>query len=63
MKAPVLLDTLCAQLREAELGVWVPRITHLYHLTYREAYASGQGDCEERWEDQREEDEDERRRS
>ena len=63
MKAPVLLDALTTQLREAQLGEWASRVAQLYQLTYREAYAAGRGDCEERWEEQREEDEDERRRS
>ncbi len=54
MKAPVVLETLCEQLREAQLHAWVTRVTQLYQLTYREAYAAGQSDCEERWADQQE---------
>jgi hypothetical protein len=63
MKAPVVLEALCEQLREAQLEGWTARVTQLYHLTYREAYAAGQGDCEERWADLQEEDDDEQRRS
>lgn len=54
MKAPMLLDKLCAELQEAELGRWVAPVRTLYHTTYREAYAAGQGDCEERWTEQQE---------
>jgi len=51
MKAPVLLDHLCTQLREAQLDHWIVPVTALYHTTYREAYAAGKNDCEERWAD------------
>lgn len=49
MKAPMLLDKLCAQLQEADCGSWVPSVRALYHTTYKEAYAAGQDDCEEQW--------------
>ncbi|NBV25191.1 MAG: hypothetical protein EBS05_25140 [Proteobacteria bacterium] len=62
MKAPVLFETLCVQLREAKLTAWIGPVTTLYHTTYREAYAAGKGDCEERWADQQEEEADDDRR-
>ena len=58
MKAPLLLEKMCAQLRNAELDHWVAPVRTLYHTTYREAYAAGRGDCEERWTERQEDEHD-----
>jgi hypothetical protein len=58
MKAPLLLEKMCAQLHEAELDRWVAPVRTLYHTTYREAYEAGRGDCEERWTERQEDDDD-----
>jgi|DEB19_MinimDraft_3_1074340.scaffolds.fasta_scaffold40390_3 hypothetical protein len=60
MRAAIELDRLLAELKEN--GVPAPlrkRVEALYKLTYKEAYADGQSDCEERH-DEAEEDRDAR---
>jgi hypothetical protein len=55
MRAALELDRLLAELKEN--GVQAPlrkRVEALYKLTYKEAYADGQSDCEERHEEEEE---------
>lgn len=52
MKAALELDKLTAELQE--WGVPAPlvkKVEALYKLTYKEAYADGQSDCQEQWQD------------
>lgn len=52
MKAAIELDRLLAELKE--WGVPAPlgkKVEALYKLTYKEAYASGQSDCVEHFEE------------
>lgn len=60
MRAAIELDKLTRELKE--WGVPAPltkKVEALYKLTYKEAYADGQSDCEERHAEE-EEDRDER---
>lgn len=52
MKAALELDKLLAELKE--WGVPAPlvkKVDALYRLTYKEAYADGQSDCQDQWHD------------
>lgn len=52
MKAALELDKLLAELKE--WGVPAPlvkKVEALYKLTYKEAYADGQSDCQDQWHD------------
>lgn len=55
MRAAIELDKLTKELKE--WGVPAPlvkKVEGLYKLTYKEAYADGQSDCEERHADEEE---------